>query len=61
MPELDVALDVLIVIVIVKALGVVFDIFFIQFAVFLVLDVLGSGSGTHRRSEIRLFVIFLST
>ena len=40
MPELDVALDVLVVIVIVKALGVVFDIFFIHFEVFLVLDVL---------------------
>ena len=39
MPELDVALDVLIVIVIVKALGVVSDIFFIHFEVFLVLDV----------------------
>ena len=36
MPELDVVLDV----VIVKQLGVVFDIFFIHFEVFLVLDVL---------------------
>ena len=35
MPELDVVLDV----VIVKELGVVFDIFFMHFEVFLVLDV----------------------
>ena len=40
MPELDVVLDVLVVFVIVKALGVVSDIFFIHFEVFLVLDVL---------------------
>ena len=39
MPELDVALDVLVVFVIVKQLGVVSDIFFNHFEVFLVLDV----------------------
>ena len=44
-------------IVIVKALGVVSDIFFIHFEVFLVLDVLLAPE-THRRSEIRLFVVF---
>ena len=40
MPELDVVSDVLVLLVIVKELGVVFDIFFIHFEVFLVLDVL---------------------
>ena len=40
MPELDVALNVLVVFVIAKALGVFFDIFFIHFEVFLVLGVL---------------------
>ena len=40
MPELDVVSDVPVVFVIVKALGVILDIFFIHFEVFLVLDVL---------------------
>ena len=57
MPELDVVLDVVIVFVIVKEVGVVFDIFFIHFEVFLVLDV-PVQEGTHRRSEVRLFVVF---
>ena len=46
MPELDVVLDMLVVIVIVKVLGVVSDIFFIHFEVFLVLDVLVSRKHT---------------
>ena len=58
MPELDVVLDVLIVIVIVKALGVVSDIFFIHFEVFLVLDVpLQVGNTpTERDKTVRRFL-----
>ena len=38
MPRLDVVFDVLAVFVIVKELGIVSDIFFIHFEIFLVLD-----------------------
>ena len=57
MPELDVALDVLVVFVIVKALGVVSDIFFIHFEVFLVLDVPWVGNTpTERDKTVRRFL-----
>ena len=59
MPELDVVLDVLVVIVIVKALGVVSDIFFIHFEVFLVLDVPLPGNTPTERGKTVCF--FLST